>query len=95
MWQNFLQLNKNKTEIIVFGKTKKAERLKVTAHLESVSLKPQDQVQSLIIDSDLNFNSHIIRKSAFYQLKNIARIRGCMSKQDLETLIHALISIAG
>ena len=94
MCQNFLQLNKDKTEIIVFGK--KEDRLKVTAHLESLSLKPKDQVKNLgiIIDSDLNFNSHIklIRKSAFYHLKNIARIRGYMSKQDLEKLIHAFIS---
>ena len=86
MCQNFLQLNKDKTEIIVFGA--KEERVKVTVHLESLSLKPKDQVKNLgvIIDSDLNFNSHIksIRKSAFYHLKNIARIRGYMSKQDLE-----------
>ena len=94
MCKNFLQLNNDKTEIIVFGA--KEERLKVTVHLESLSLKPKDQVKSLgiIIDSDLNFNSHIklIRKSAFYHLKNIASIRGYMSKQDLEKLVHAFIS---
>ena len=85
MCQNFLQLNKDKTEIIVFGA--KEERLRVIAHLESSSLKPKSQVKNLavIIDPDLNFESHImsIRKSAFYHLKNIARIRGFMSKPDL------------
>ena len=94
MCQNFLQLNKDKTEIIVFGAEK--ERIGVTAHLESLSLKPKCQVKNLgvIIDSDLNFDSHIksIRKSAFYHLKNIARIRDFMSKHDLEKLIHAFIS---
>lgn len=94
MCQNFLQLNQDKTEIIVFGALE--ERLKVTAHLESLSLKPKNQVKNLgvIIDSDLNFNSHIksIKKSAFYHLKNIARIRNFMSKQDLEKLMHAFIS---
>ena len=30
--------------------------------------------------------------SAYYHLKNIARVRGIMSKQDLETLIHAFVS---
>ena len=60
------------------------------------SLKPKDQVRNLgvIIDSNLTFSSHIksIRKSAFYHLKNIARIRAYMSRQDLEKLIHAFIT---
>ncbi|KAL2076809.1 hypothetical protein ACEWY4_027598 [Coilia grayii] len=33
-----------------------------------------------------------ITKSAFYHLKNIAKLRGLMSKQDLEKLVHAFIS---
>ena len=94
MRQNFLQLNKDKTEIIVFGANDK--RSKVSAYLDSLSLQTKNQVRNLgvILDSDLNFNSHInsITKSAYYHLKNIARIRGFMSKQDLEKLIHAFIS---
>ena len=93
MRQNFLQLNKDKTEIIVFGANDK--RSKVSAYLDSLSLQTKNQVRNLgvILDSDLNFNSHInsITKSAYYHLKNIARIRGFMSKQDLEKLIHAFI----
>ena len=94
MRHNFLQLNKDKTEIIVFGAHDK--RMKVSAHLESLSLQTKNKVRNLgvILDSDLNFNSHInsIIKSAYYHLKNIAKIRGFMSKQDLEKLIHAFIS---
>lgn len=33
-----------------------------------------------------------ITKSAFYHLKNISKLRGLMSKKDLEKLIHAFIS---
>ena len=94
MNQNFLQLNGDKTEVIVFGPEK--HRLRIAALLESRSLKPKDQVRNLgvIIDSNLTFNSHIksIRKSAFYHLKNIARIRAYMSRQDLEKFIHAFIT---
>ena len=52
MCQNFLQLNKDKTEIIVFGA--KEERLKVIAHLDSLSLKAKSQARNLgvILDSD-------------------------------------------
>lgn len=46
------------------------------------------------MDSDLNFHSHIksITSSAFYHLKNISKVKGIMSKPDLERLIHAFIS---
>ena len=45
------------------------------------------------MDSDLNFSSHIktVVKSAYYHLKNISRIKGLMSLQDLEKLVHAFI----
>ena len=47
----------------------------------------------VVMDSDLNTNSHFktSTKSAFYHLKNISRIKGLMSQQDLEKLVHAFI----
>ena len=96
MWMqnNFLQLNSEKTELIVFGPQKQRES--VISHLESLSLKPKQQVRNLgvILDSDLNFNSHIksVISAAFYHLKNIAKIKGIVSKPDLERLIHAFVS---
>ena len=66
------------------------------SHLKTLSLKPNNQVRNLgvILDSDLNFNSHIksITSAAFYHLKNIARIKGIVSKPDLEKVIHAFVS---
>ena len=94
MQNNFLQINTDKTEVIIFGPQRQREH--VSSHLESLSLKPTNQVRNLgvIMDSDLNFNSHIksIISAAFYHLKNIARIKGILSKADLERLIHAFIS---
>ena len=94
MQNNFLQLNSDKTEIIVCGPQKQRES--VIRHLKSLSLEPKNQVRNLgvILDSDLNFNSHIkaITSAAFYHLKNIARIKGIVSKPDLERLIHVFVS---
>ena len=60
------------------------QRESVISHLETLSLKPNNQVRNLrvILDSDLNFSSHIksITSAAFYHLKNIARIKGIASK---------------
>ena len=93
MCQNFLQLNNDKTEAIVFGA--RDEQLKVSAQLKSVMLESRHQARNLgvVIDSDLNFKKHIksITKSAYYHLKNISRIKGLMSQQDLEKLVHAFI----
>ncbi len=49
----------------------------------------------MILETDLSFRSHVkaITKSAYYHLKNIARIRGFVSSQDLEKLVQAFISI--
>lgn len=70
--------------------------MKVIAQLDSRVIKMKTQVRDLGVSIDLNlsFNTHInaITKLAFYLLKQIARIRGLMSRQGLEKLIHVFIS---
>ena len=46
------------------------------------------------MDSDLHFDSHIksVTKSAYYHLKNVATLRGLMSTEDLQKLVHAFIT---
>ncbi len=90
---HFLQLNKEKTEVIAFGNKDKV--LKVNAYLDSRD-QTKKQVKNLgvILETDLSFSSHVkaVTKSAYYHLKNIARIRSIISSQDLEKLVHASIT---
>ena len=63
--------------------------------LQLVMLKIINQARNLgvVMASGLNFNTHIkiITKSAYYHLKNISRIKGIISRQDLEKLAHTFI----
>ncbi len=87
-------VNKEKTEVIAFGN--KDEVLKVNAYLDSRGQTTKNQVRNLgvILETDLSFSSHVkaVTKSAYYHLKNIARIRCFVSSQDLEKLVHAFIT---
>ncbi len=48
----------------------------------------------MILETDLDFSSHFksVTKSAYYHLKNVARIRCFVSSKDLEKLFHAFIT---
>ncbi len=74
----------------------KDEVLKVNAYLDSRGQTTKNQVRNLevILETDLSFSSHVkaVTKSAYYHLKNIARIRCFVSSQDLEKLVHAFIT---
>ena len=94
MAENFLQLNQDKTEVLVIGP--EAQREKLLPKLQSLSFSPSPQVRNLgvIFDSELTFIPHIknITKIGFYHLKNIARVRPILSRANTETLMHAFIT---
>ena len=92
MAENFLQLNQDKTEVLIIGPENKRQRISSKLH----NFKPSHSVTNLgvLLDSDLDFIPHIrnITKTGFYHLKNIARVRPLLSLASTEVLMHAFIS---
>uniref|UniRef100_A0A3Q1J4G7 Reverse transcriptase domain-containing protein n=2 Tax=Anabas testudineus TaxID=64144 RepID=A0A3Q1J4G7_ANATE len=94
---NFLLLNPDKTEVLVIGSS--AARSKILDHavtLDGLSVTSSATVKDLgvILDSSLSFEAHVdnITRTAFFHLRNIAKIRNILSLNDAEKLVHAFIT---
>uniref|UniRef100_A0A8C2C5A6 Reverse transcriptase domain-containing protein n=1 Tax=Cyprinus carpio TaxID=7962 RepID=A0A8C2C5A6_CYPCA len=92
MYHDFLKLNGTKSEALLVGRN-------FSLHLENnvVSLLPQVRNLGVLFDSHLTLEAHIksISESAFFLLRNIARIRPFLSLPDAERLVHALVTSRG
>ena len=93
MSNNFLKLNEDKTDVLVIGSSE--QRDLIISRLGGLARDSSSSIRNLgvIIDADLNFDTHIgqVTKTAFFHLRNIARIRAYLSLEDAKTLIHAFI----
>lgn len=97
MTLNYLLLNPEKTEIIVVGPKGPRDSLSDQLHLlDSLSVAPSSTVRNLgvLFDQDLSFSAHVnlACKSAYFHLRNIAKIRKFLPKSDAEKLIHAFVT---
>ncbi len=94
MSNNFLQLNKDKTELMVIGA--KTHREEISSRLSQLALESVTQARNLgvILDSELTFQSHIdsVVKTGFYHLRNIKKVRSFLSQDNAKKLVHAFIS---
>ena len=97
MTVNFLRLNTSKTEVLVLGPKNHRDNLaNCLLTLDNISLSSNSNVRNLgvIFDQDLSFNSHIkqVSRTAFFHLRNIAKIRSFLSFKNAEQIIHAFVT---
>uniref|UniRef100_A0A3P9HQ40 Reverse transcriptase domain-containing protein n=1 Tax=Oryzias latipes TaxID=8090 RepID=A0A3P9HQ40_ORYLA len=94
---NYLLLNPEKTEVIILGPKNLRDTLSAQiVSLDGIRIASNSTVRNLgvLFDQDLSFKAHISQacRTAFFHLRNIAKIRKILSKSDAEKLIHAFVT---
>uniref|UniRef100_A0A8K9XV18 Reverse transcriptase domain-containing protein n=1 Tax=Oncorhynchus mykiss TaxID=8022 RepID=A0A8K9XV18_ONCMY len=97
MAANFLLLNSDKTEMLVLGPKKQRDLLlNLTINLDGCTVVSNKTVKDLdvTLDTDLSFDKLIktVSRTAFLHLRNIAKIRNVLSKNDTKKCIHAFVT---
>ena len=96
MTNNFLLLNSDKTEILLIGPENITQNLvDYNLQLDGCTVT-SSTVKNLgvILDSNLSFENHIshVTKTAFFHLRNIAKLRNMLPVPDAEKLVHAFMT---
>ena len=97
MTRNYLLLNSDKTEVIVLGPKHLRDQLADESFaLDGFTLASKATVKNLGVtfDQDMSFEAHIklISRTAFFHLRNIAKVRHILSQNDAEKLVHAFVT---
>ncbi|XP_056444340.1 uncharacterized protein LOC130380935, partial [Gadus chalcogrammus] len=98
--RNFLKLNGNKTEALLIGSkstlTKSQHTPAPLIIIDGFPVPFSSKVKSLgvILDNTLSFAPHIhnITRTAFFHLRNIARLRPSLTQSSTEILVHSFVT---
>ncbi|KAF7689309.1 hypothetical protein HF521_012662, partial [Silurus meridionalis] len=90
--QNFLHLNEEKTEYILFSSDLPSSSLSFGPLTPQFA--PTVRNLGVIFDQSMHFDKQIsaVVKVSFYQLRLLSKVKSFLSKADLEKAIHAFIS---
>ena len=96
MLANMLKLNRDKTELLVIGPKHKVNPPIKGIHVAGEYIEVSNNARNIgvIFYAHVNLEKHVMNtcKTAFYHLRNIAKIRNCLSQDNAERLVHAFIS---
>ena len=97
MKANFLKLNDDKTEFLLFGSHQQLSKINIEhINVGDSSIATVSQARNLgaIFDSSMTMKPHIsnVIRSSSFQLRNISRIRKYLSRDATEQIIHSFIT---
>ena len=96
MLLNNLQLNNDKTELLVLhAKHRPKPPLDLITKGDAI-VEPTSSARNIgaVFDDTMSFEEHVneLCRTAFYHIRNISRIRPCLSIDSTKTLVHALVT---
>ena len=96
MGENFLKLNEDKTEVLVFGTKPKIQsmgQLNIEIGLHSVASSPAAKSLGVLFDQHMTMNQQVanICRAVYHQIRNIAHIKNCLSPSAIKTVAQACI----
>ena len=90
---DFLHLNPDKTETILFGPDKFVTVVDQFIGPLCTNIKPTVKNLGIIFEQHMTFDLHVMKlaQSCFLQLQNVAKIKRFLSSSDLEQVSHGFI----
>ena len=99
MRQNFLKLNNEKTEFLLFGSRKQLSKVSLPfITIGDSQITPSSQARKLgvihVFDSTMTLKPHIsnIGRVSSFHIRNISRIRKYLNQSAAEQIIHAFVT---
>nr|XP_054594398.1 uncharacterized protein LOC129161884 [Nothobranchius furzeri] len=91
---SFLQLNEDKTEILICAPDKLVPKVRDTLGQLASHTKPSVRNLGVTFDPALTLDSHVssLVRSSFFHLRNVAKLSPILSRSELETVLHTFIS---
>ena len=96
MLLNNLQLNNDKTELLVLHTKHRPKPPLDAITVGDATVEPTASARNIgaVFDDTMSFEEHVneLCRTAFYHIRNISRIRPCLSIDSTKTLVHALVT---
>ena len=96
MLLNNLRLNNDKTELLVLHAKHRPNPQLDSTVVGDGTVEPTSSARNIgaVFDDTMSFEEHVneLCRTAFYHIRNISRIRPCLSIDSTKTLVHALVT---
>ena len=95
MNEHFLKINPDKTEVIFFApnQSNKIGGLFLNDHTR-LRFSSKVKLLGVTLDESLSFDNHVneVVSSSYFHIRTIDKLKAYMSKDDLESYVHSIIS---